>query len=737
MPVNTQKLARHVKAVNAGFSNNDTLISQIKATHQLVKQIAIPFESNYSQVTAESTTDLEDLDRQKGPQPRWARHRLLESLEKQLVAAEALPAGDIPRLSAVEALINRHRTSAMAIVSLAKFDIDPLHVEAFIETAAGQKALKESAATARGLSGSDEKAFRARVAKGMANALASNLSEYLDTQYPETVQRASAPYPSERDLLKLSKDIMYASKNQGRPIMDGILETLEAGVEDGRWNLDPHFLTKGYWQSAAEMGFDSQLGAYSDLTDTVRLADQISPIAAVRMLTDQLLQDPIQNGLATAKAKNPTVVFFETGDGAIEDQLKSLKSATQNKVAVVGDDQGKPIVVTPISVELPGTWLITAAGKRLQTLNTAHVADTDSLLQVVRDIASESPELPQRPDITGDVAELYDRWRALPINNKDTLNAGLKSIQEAIRALTATQPAPGFGEREQGKPVRDLVALSLLANSGGYDRAPLPFGIPRGLGTVPPGQAPDAELVINQDDESYFTGRLFQLDEHGTPLPSVYKSTFSTDRKTLNKQISALIAQDDETIGIKQSNQSSSQLPGLRVIRPLNTGAAVHLGHWMSQKDTDRLTQHTPLELIRKDALGHPFFKPEDSYARPEREAASRCYEIVELIHGNSISEETAMWAMEFAEFDGDYLLDTSGDDLVGATKFRLEPELRLLASDEDMKTAIVQQIARSITPAMDAAVMINRVKSTSWAQAKMHCEHLTPHTETSSGPSM
>ncbi|EAZ97454.1 hypothetical protein MELB17_09913 [Marinobacter sp. ELB17] len=689
------------------------LARQLKKTLDFVKNTALRFEPETTALKTQTLSEFETVGQERPASTRAIRHRLMESLNDRIAQVENMGPSDATALAKIH---TEHQGLAHLATLIASQDVSPCRTEAFIATDRGQKALQQLATEARRVHPDNQKSFRLALAKSMAGALAENLYEHLEEQFPPRGSKVQVMHPADRDILTLGKDLMAVIRHQGRPVAAGIVEYLEAGIDDDQFELGDQYLTETFWNTAIAQGFDKSLDSFSELTASVRLQDQISATDALKLITDQMpaLFDK------TELMRNPSVTFIESDTKNQMAALKRLGHSGENTTLVVPDENGQPIAITPKSSEMPDTWMAGAPGKRLQVIKVSPDMDAFERLHIAQEAINDSAALKSVSDFPNAVKQLYQQWRDLPTNDKGTLRAGLDDIQYSIRQLTATQAPPGFGDRLEGQPLRDLVTLSLLASTGASDRTPLPFSLPRDIATIPSSQPPAAEVCISETESGIYKVDWRSVMPSGEIADESYRRLRDIPSGQVPQEIDRISAEHNESFGLTQPN-----IPGLATYDTGLSGKSQFVGHWLSDQEKEQLTQHTPAKLMYRDARGEAYFRPDDSFARSPEDAATRSFAIVEMVHGGSITEEQTSMMMEFAEFDGDYLLDASGEDMVGAPKFRIDPILCATASDIDMKTVIVQKIALSDASTLNAAVMINRVNRTPWGLAHNQVQDL------------
>jgi len=715
MPVNLRSLGRHSEEIR-GLEKAPAatkLARQLKKTLDFVKNAALKFEPETTAFKTQTLSEFETVGQDRPASSRTVRHRLMESLSDRIAQVENTGPSDATLLAKIH---NEHQGLAHLATLIASQDVSPCRTEAFIATDRGQKALQQLATEARRQHPDDQKSFRLALANGMAGAMDDNMEVHLEEQFPPRRSKVQALHPTERDIMTLGKDLSAVSRYQGRPVASTIVEYLEAGIDANQWELGDQYLTEFFWNIAIGQGFDKSLSSFSELTAGVRLQDQITATDALKMITDQMPEHYDKAELM----RNPSVTFIELDTKNQMAALKRLGHSDENTTLVVPDENGQPIAITPKSSEMPDTWMVGAPGKRLQVVTVSPDMDAFERLHIVQEAINDSAALKQVPDFPSAVKQLYQQWRDLPTNNKDTLRAGLDDIQYSIRQLTATQAPPGFGDRLEGQPLRDLVTLSLLASTGASDRTALPFSLPRDIGTIPSSHPPAAEVCISETESGIFKVDWRSVMPSGEIANESHRRVRDIPGGQVTEEVDRISADHNERFGLTQPN-----MPGLATYGTGLSGKSQLVGHWLSDQDKEQLTQHTPAKLMYRDARGDAYFRPDDSFARSPEDAATRSFAIVEMVHGGSITEEQTSMMMEFAEFDGDYLLDASGEDMVGAPKFRIDPILCATASDIDMKTVIVQKIALSDASTLNAAVMINRVNRTPWGLAHSQVQDL------------
>lgn len=731
MPTNLAVLKRNLDIVRSQSPEDlqvPRVLSQLHISQQALEDAAIPFDNHSVSIPAKNDDQATMYSVNEEYTARQWRYQVLSDLN---FLRERASQAESPTASAELQKVNEaHVGLADLIEWVCEEDADPTQVMAFQETDRGRKALTEATRAAYDKFGpSNMRETRAAIERHLGEELAQSYVDYLDNQFPKQTSLSEAPMLTERDVLRLGKELWSAFRYETNTPENRIGATLAAGRQENQWQIEDRFLKADYWRSAIDTAFEQALPSYSQWTATTQLQDRLTPAQAMKS---------IKRNARTARKQfnpvDPVVTYLE--DGVDNSVLSDLGRDGVNHIVVFGDKQGDPLVATNLYPGLLDYALLTAPDKNCKAVHLKS-SDAQARLQVLQSVAQElKPKLtPQRLDwIDREIEKTFQMWRDLPLTDRHDLKAGIKDVHERIHQLARELPAPGVRGGASGRDsVRRLVELALLSGMPRNDGRPLEFRLPDELETGPFGLCPAAEVTRVDNGDGTYDIHWQGLDDHGNTKDEPYRVARSVPMSDMNAYIRRVSSEAGEIIGLR-----APTIPGLVVHDFTPEGNAVTTGHYVSEQERKASVTHSPYTLLYRDSTGTPLFDWKDNRYRSGADAREMQEVAVEMMHGGTLSGEQTLQAIEVASFDGDFLLDLNQaeEDLVGTPQFNLNPELFRVASRDDLKTALCQHIACSTLESTRAGAMIQNVQNGSWIDAKRSLdEMLGPYSEEPESP--
>lgn len=730
MPTNLTVLRRNLETVRSQTAEElqtPRVLTQLHTSQQAVQNAAIPFDHSDIVIPAKNENELTSWKVQEQYTARQWRYQILSDLErlyKRASLADSKTGG-----SDLQKVNEAHVSLSELIEWVCEQDVDPTQVLAFQETENGRAVLIEASKAAyREFGTHNMREARAAIEKQLGLELASQQEDYLAKQFPRQTSLTDAPTLSERDVLRLGRELWSAFRHTKDAPESEIGATLAAGQKQNQWQIEDRFLTADYWRSAASNGFDWALPSYSEWIAIIQLQDRLTPTQAL-----ETIERNARSARMTLNAVDPVVTYLE--DGSDKAPLATLGHDGANRFLVIADRNDNPLVVTSLHQGLADYAVVSAPGKNCKV---AHLKspDAEARLEELLSVAQElRPQLNKQrlTWIDSEIEKTFQQWRDLTVSNLPDLKAGLLDVHQRIHQLANEIPSPGAGSHAGRGCAQRLVELALLSGMPRDNQNPLKFRLPDALETGSHGIRPDAEVLRADNGDGTCDVSWHDLDKHGNTNDEPYRMARSMPTSQANQYIARVSRESGERVGIRPLN-----LPGLAVHDFTTDGQAAPVGHWVSESDRNKWATGVPHSLIYRNNDGSQLFNWNDDRFRTSEDAHELQEIAVELIHGGTLTQEQTMHAIEVASYDGDYLLDVEQAeiDLVGTPQFNLQAELFRMSSRDDLKTAICQHIAQSSLEQSRASVKIQNVQSGSWIEAKRSLdEMLGPYAEETDMP--
>lgn len=701
MPVNLAEMDANLRTVEQQASGELTaplIRGQLEMTLKSLRDTAIQTDPNPIEIPTHNTLEFAQAGLTAKLSPRQWRHQTINEIERLI---ERLNQAH-PHDRAEQAHINQiHKWNADLIREVCAYDIDPVQVLPFRQTARGRDTLTMAAKEATEIHGHDIRKGREHINRRMTAALADHLQQHINEQFPVATGRTAAPVLSERDVLTLGKDVWDALSEKHDNPATQTATLLKAGCDQNRWQVDQRFLTSSYWIGAHSTGFDLALPAHSELSAITRIQDQILPWDALEIVRGS-------SSRFEFSPNKPTVQFIDSGNPQEVSQLQHFRQEGKNtKVMVAPDRNGEPMMIAPWSADTPNYYLVTAPWKLYQILRVDEGVDGKDRLAIFQNAAETLGNNRNAQWVGTQVEALSRRWKELPTNAPEYLKDELRSIQSDLTELATHLPPPGHGSKEQLDAARNLIKLMTWMPTSDPGNTLLTFRLPTHRGTCPDNQRPNA--LVDRHDNGDGTSDItwHTIGDSGIASPE----SFNSLRNVLNHEASSAIANEalkgNYTYGATQPGA-----PGFNVHTPSHNGASPYVGHWMTQEDRKALTQRSVASLRSWMA------DPDDPALRDNFQADLAAYAIVELVYGQTISSQQADNVYDGLIFDGDLILDATSDN-PGRIAITLPKGLTRIAAPEEIKAALSQQVALNPELAPDRAQeILGNIQRTDWTQA-------------------
>lgn len=707
-----------------------------------------------------------------GPTPRQMRQALIRKLETMSEPVQATlhsPRHELPAYDQgiLDSAHRTHQNLIERMEAVVTKDVDPIRITLWKDTQEGRASkanIVQASMQQHGTKLNEE--IRKEIAKKEGREFLDHYWRYLDGQFPDNQPDGERPTLTNRETFAMARqlyDAMHA-QNSGNDLrhlaLPGHLATVLAdGQNNLRYNLPAveGILTPEFWKEAIKNDFThKELLPAEVLTKTqTDLQDKLPAHEAVLHYLKGFTQGQIKG-----HEVDPVVRYLdeinELNDNAAT--LMSLGRGQENRICVVGDDDGNPIIATYLDKRLPDHLMITAPGKKgviaylPDTQNKDLLARAKERLNGIREIAQTlEPNL--NPDqVAQKIEDLHKQWRRMlekeriisPESLQDKLNKLQKDTQETAKMV----PSPGSLEEERHREAnqenrRALVRLAFLADEDNFVYQPLSMSTGRFEGTRAIKDAPGVVISgADYSDDGLATYYLDPLGKDGLPpaeCPAPNTRTY--EHVSREKRQEALVhAANTLSPHARDIGRRNDHLNGgYETFTATAKGDLVPTGHWIGEAERNLFLNRSPMQmtysqdalkatlahnldprlasLLNPKSLGPEVF--DRSSMRNAQEMQSLKDAMVFLIHGESISPEETQWACEIAEYDGDYLLKIDMEDLVGAPKIKIHDFVFQECTIEDIRRHAIQKILlnEGIAPS-ENVLMMERVRNTPIEQA-------------------
>lgn len=701
MPINLTTLNSHLNDIATQLNSELTpqkVQSQLNRSLTILNNAAIPLEDSVATINSENRAEFLTALQQESLTPRQWRHELIIDLQRLSNRLDRLHPKDADGLSAIN---DGHKGLSATIRWTCEQDVDPETAVPFRESKLGREQLNKAMENVSKEYGHDQRTMRMQMSESL-KAVRDEYSEtHINDQFPKNASAEYAVTLTERDALIIGKDMAVVQKGSIDDIAKTIASTLREGAKENRWVVGEYAYSAEYWEKAIAGNFEFNLPFYSELSASIRLRDQVSPGKVLETVSGKDIPRPFL-------FEKPTVCYIEDEDTDVLGYVSGLGRDGKNTVLVAPGKDGRPVFVSPWSLNASDYAMITAANKDYKTISIPPAMNSMERLAL---FASHADDLQQKIPISTvqeEIDTLHKRWVSLPLDDAEGLMYERQSIREDAEQVARKIVAPVFGGDKERKAIDSLVKLSLLTAHNGSERSRLVFGVPENLGTRSVDQSPSYEVVRSKNDDD--TCNILWLHLEGEPGKGSdpYREIENVPNDLVTQAISEISHRNRETAGIKQAGMN-----GLAVYGTLHNGSPVFAGHWLNAEEERKLTNHSPVSLAAQNVMEGPSLtntqaSPDNVNANSERKVR----DVIELLHGDNISAEATEKAYAIAAHTNTYeLIAPDEENPARSTNIEINPLMLNIADDDEIRIAVAQKVACSEARDELKAHLIGRVQ--------------------------
>ncbi|WP_157665645.1 hypothetical protein [Marinobacter salarius] len=552
--------------------------------------VAIPFEDRYIHTGySDRPHDQQTFFKTAFPdarQMRYQRTRDLQEIIRQSTEGEnGNPAMNVFLRTKATNFLQEIVTD---ITNLAELDSDPVYYTPFRESGMGRAILANDFRRDDGKPDTLEQ-FKLKVAREFSR----HMPEYLARSFPDAENNGQPLELNVRTLILVARDLFDGLTNDDPQESGEAIHTMLMGAErNGIFQIPEidNVRTPAYFQDLIRNKFSDQAHAPSlDYLLPFTVQDRLQAKDAVKALAEQKNSRISMNDLT---------LYYMTGDQRDKHELLSLGRDKDNRVMVMPDNDGEPILIQSYGDNFRNLLRVVKPGYQEKIVDTMEDGIRDPMKRLdyrtdaINHAVGEMTRMTENATDNETLRALESEWKAM-FTKGEVSGGKIQKFQQKVAEATEFLVTPQM-HKLAVNPESAQVKLehwwSLATRSGlsQVEDAVLKFGLPRHLGRMMSGQQPDAEIERENGSTEM---KVYRLDKDMNRLESV-----TVDQGESNIALAIETARSWNSHFLGKPNKAVGA--GMEIGATNNDGKFVGIGHWLSPAEREALTV-VPLADIR------------------------------------------------------------------------------------------------------------------------------------------